>query len=82
MMNADDIRCEIANSSQIYFGKNVFFTGPTFRSRPHSPSRRAGDKLERSVASLPVLPITLEEVEERTAKWKVNRGTIRISNGF
>lgn len=33
---------------------------------------RAGDKLERSVQSLPTLPITLEEVEERAAKWRVS----------
>eukprot|EP00752_Nemacystus_decipiens_P011182 g9936.t1 len=32
--------------------------------------KRAGEKLERSVESLPVLPITLEEVEERTVKWR------------
>lgn len=31
----------------------------------------AGEKLERSVESLPVVPITLEEVEERTVKWRV-----------
>lgn len=53
--------------------KNEDLTGPTFRS----PSRRAGDKLERSVASLPVLPITLEEVQERATKWKVSRGEKR-----
>ncbi|CAM9828225.1 unnamed protein product [Ectocarpus sp. 6 AP-2014] len=32
--------------------------------------KSAGEKLERSVESLPVLPITLEEVEERTVKWR------------
>ncbi|CAM9159702.1 unnamed protein product [Scytosiphon promiscuus] len=32
--------------------------------------KRAGEKLERSVGSLPVLPITLEEVEERIVKWR------------
>ncbi|CAM9955122.1 unnamed protein product [Ectocarpus fasciculatus] len=32
--------------------------------------KSAGEKLERSVDSLPVLPITLEEVEERTVKWR------------
>lgn len=36
----------------------------------------AGEKLERSVESLPVLPITLEEVEERTVKWRVRRARI------
>lgn len=35
------------------------------------PVRRAGEKLERSVESLPVLPISLEEVEERTVRWRV-----------
>lgn len=34
-------------------------------------TRRAGEKLERSVKSLPVLPISLEEVEERIVKWRV-----------
>ncbi|CAN0074928.1 unnamed protein product [Ectocarpus sp. 12 AP-2014] len=32
--------------------------------------KSVGEKLERSVESLPVLPITLEEVEERTVKWR------------
>lgn len=39
------------------------------------PLQRAGEKLERSVESLPVLPITLEEVEERTVRWRVRRET-------
>ena len=38
-----------------------------------APATRAGEKLERSVESLPVLPITLEEVEERTVKWRVRK---------
>ncbi|CBN78137.1 conserved unknown protein [Ectocarpus siliculosus] len=32
--------------------------------------KSAGEKLERSVESLPMLPITLDEVEERTVKWR------------
>ncbi|CAM9670373.1 unnamed protein product, partial [Discosporangium mesarthrocarpum] len=32
--------------------------------------KSAGEKLERSVESLPVLPVTLAEVEERSARWQ------------
>lgn len=42
-------------------------------TRSFFPLRRAGEKLERSVDSLPVLPITLEEVEERIVKWRVRK---------
>jgi len=37
--------------------------------------RRVWRPLEEALESLPVVPITLEEVGERTAKWRVRRGS-------
>lgn len=83
LVNADDMASAAKSFAQLRFiaARITIVVRKRPPARPRAPSRRAGDKLERSVASLPVLPITLEEVEERTAKWKVKRGR-RISFFF
>eukprot|EP00904_Undaria_pinnatifida_P013142 jgi/Undpi1/8959/HiC_scaffold_26.g11420.m1 len=72
LVNADDMASAAKSFAQLRFiaARITIVVRKRPPARPRAPSRRAGDKLERSVASLPVLPITLEEVEERTAKWK------------